>query len=70
MQRKTPRNFCGVKKRLSETKDKLILRIPLVVRLSPIAVEPQTIVIVFKLEDVRITVGISCVQRVICVTVL
>ena len=54
----------GVKKALSETENKLVLRIPLVVRLRPIVIEPQSIVIVFQVEHVRIATGISlCVTR-------
>jgi len=44
---------------LSETEDELVLRIPLVRRLRPVVVQPQPIVIVFKVEDVQVPVGIG-----------
>ena len=49
------------KKRISETEDELIVRIPLIAGLGPIAVQPQTIVVAFQLEDVRVAIGVGAV---------
>ena len=51
----------GEKIILSETKDELVVWIPLVVRIRPIVIQPQTILIPFQLEDVRIAIGVSSV---------
>ncbi len=53
------------KKRLSETEDKLILGIPLLLRLRPIVVQPQPVVITIQVEDIRVTVLVRSVYRAI-----
>lgn len=71
--RKTPPEYAifgGEKKVLSKTKDEFILGIPLVRRISPIIIQPQTILIAFEFEDIRIAIAISNVRRAICFTVL
>lgn len=52
------------KKRLSEAKDNLVVRIPLVVRFRPVVVQPQTILIVFNVEHVRVAVRVSLMHDV------
>ena len=49
------------KKIVSETKSQLVVSIPLVVRLSPIVVEVQTVLIVVDVEDVRVAVTICVI---------
>jgi len=50
---------------LSEAEDKLVLGIPLVVRIRPVVVQPETVLIPFQLEDIRIAaaVGDGCMTR-------
>ena len=50
--------YSAEKKILSKNEDKLIIEIPLVLGIRPIVVQPQVIVIAFKLEHVRIAVTI------------
>ena len=50
------------KKTVSETENELVVRIPLIVRFRPIVVQPQTVIIVFQLEDVGIAVGVGLVR--------
>ena len=62
--RKTPPKYAifgGEKIIVSETEDKLILGIPLVVRLRPIVVQPQTINVSFQLEDIGIAIPVGAV---------
>lgn len=46
---------------LSKTENKLIVKIPMIIRVRPIAIQPETIIIAFQLEHVRIAIGISLV---------
>jgi hypothetical protein len=56
------------KKTVAKTETPLIVGIPVFVRFRPIVVEPQTVVIVFQLEDVRIAVGVGSVRTAINAT--
>jgi len=56
-------------KRFSETEDELVRRIPVVRGLCPIVVEPETIVVVFEVEDVRVAVGVGIVHIPIRATI-
>ncbi len=49
----------GRKKALSKTEHKLIVRIPPIVRLRPIVVEPRPILIAFNVEHLRIAVRVE-----------
>lgn len=63
-QRKTATSEVAGKKTVSETKRELVVRIPIVRRLRPIVVQPQTVVVAFELEDVRVAVGVGvCAVR-------
>ena len=55
--------------RLAETEHELVVRIPLVVGFRPIVVQPQTVVVAFQLEDVRVAVRVGVVRHVIRDTV-
>lgn len=57
------------KKTVSETEHKLVVRIPGVVGLRPIVVQPQTIVVAFEVEDVRVATLVRIVWCAICCTV-
>lgn len=46
---------------LATTENDLILEVPLIVRIRPVVVEPQSVLIVFDVEDTRIAVGIGFV---------
>ena len=50
--------FSRGKENVAKTEDKLVVRIPPVVRLGPVVVEPQTVVIAFEVEDVRVAVPV------------
>ena len=43
----------------AETEQKLVLGIPPIVRIRPIVVQPQTVLIAFQLEHVRIAIGVG-----------
>lgn len=58
LQRKTAPCRRG-KEALAETEEELVLKIPLIARLRPIVIEPQTILIALDLEDVRVPVGVG-----------
>ena len=47
------------KETVAETEHELVVKIPLVVRIRPIVVEPQAILVTFHIKDVRVTVGVS-----------
>lgn len=50
-------------KRISETKDDLVLKVPVVVRVSDVRVQPLLAVIVpLDIEDVRVAIGVGSVQ--------
>jgi len=51
-----------------ETKDKLVIGIPCVVRIRPIIVQPQTVIIAFHIEDVRVTIAIDSMHRAVTAT--
>lgn len=57
--RKTALNNKHGKEVLSDTKDKLIVEIPLVRRIRDVVVQPQAIVVPFQAEDVRIAIPVS-----------
>ena len=40
-----------------------VVRVPVVVGVAPIAVEPPAVRVVFDVEDVRITVGIHLCEK-------
>lgn len=63
-----PRPIGAEKTILSGTKHKIVLGIPLVPRISPIVVQPQTIVVAFQVEDVRIAIGVCFVRYAILAT--
>ena len=44
---------------LSETEHDLVVRIPLVVRLGPVVVEPHAVIVVVEVEHVRIAVRVG-----------
>ena len=46
---------------LSQTKDKLIVRIPLIRRIRPVVVEPNPISIVFQVEHVLVAIRVGIV---------
>ncbi len=52
---------CG-KEGVATTEEERVIGIPPVVRLRPIVVQPETVVIAFAVEDVRVPVGIGSVQ--------
>jgi hypothetical protein len=56
------------KERVSEAERKLVVRIPPVVRLGPILVQPQTVIVAFQVEDVRVAIPVSDVWRAIRTT--
>lgn len=53
------------KKTVSETEHERVVRIPLIIRFRPIVVQPQAIVVVFQLEDVRVALGVGFVRYAI-----
>jgi len=53
---------------LSKAEDKLVLRIPPVVRIGPIIVQPQTVFVAFQVKDVRIAARVSYVRHAIIIT--
>lgn len=64
LKRKTAILEITEKKRVSETEHELVVRIPLVVGFRPIVVQPQTVVVAFQLEDVRVAIGVGvCAMR-------
>ena len=54
---------CMRKETRSEGENKLIVSIPMIARIRPIVVEPQTIVIAFNIEDMLIAIGTSSVSH-------
>ena len=46
-------------KRFAKTENKTVVGIPEIVRIAIVAIEPQTIVIVFNVEDVEVAIRIS-----------
>jgi len=61
-EKKNRNQWVAEKKIVSETEYELVVRIPLIVRFGPIVVQPQTVIIVFNAEDIRIavTIGFLC----------
>jgi hypothetical protein len=59
---------CGEKKRVSGTEHEVVVRIPPVVRLRVVRVEPRAIVIPIEVEHVRVTVAVSYVCSAVCST--
>ncbi len=49
-------------KRVANEEDPLVLGIPLVVGVTVVGIQPPTIVIVFDVEDVQVTVGTKYVE--------
>lgn len=56
--RKTAR-YSAEKRLLSESEHKRVVRIPLIVWLRPIVVEPHVVFVVVEVEHVRIAVGVG-----------
>lgn len=50
---------------MAEAERKLVLRIPPVVRLGPILVQPQTVLVVIQVEDVRVAVPVGLPRTVL-----
>ncbi len=46
-------------KRIAKTENKTVVGIPEIVRIAIVTIEPQTIVIVFNVEDVEVAIRIS-----------
>jgi len=46
-------------KRVAKTENEAIVSIPEIVSIAIVAIEPQIIVVVFHLEDVRVAIRIS-----------
>ena len=64
-------HFLKMRKRPSfEGEHQRIVRIPLIRRLSPIRIQPRTVVIAFHIEQVRIAVTVSNIKRTIYATAL
>lgn len=64
LKRKTATCKVTEKKIVSETEYELIVRIPLIVGFRPIIVEPQTVVMMFEVKDVRVAVLVGvCATR-------
>jgi hypothetical protein len=64
LKRKTATCKVTEKKTVSETEHELVVRIPLIVRLRPIVVEPQTVFVPFEVKDVRVAVLVGvCATR-------
>ena len=61
LKRKTTISKLWKKKTVSETERKLVGRIPLIVGLRPIVVEPQTVVVAFEVEDVRVAIAVRII---------
>ncbi|MEK7587232.1 MAG: hypothetical protein AAB457_00210 [Patescibacteria group bacterium] len=55
---------------LSKTENKRIVEIPIIARIRPIAIEPQTAFVAFQFEDVRVAVPVSFVWRAIRIPLL
>ena len=53
-----PHSIRRGKEALAGTEHKLIVRIPLVVKIRPIVVQPQTAAVPFEVEDVRVAIPI------------
>ncbi|MGB7957626.1 MAG: hypothetical protein WCF77_02175 [Minisyncoccia bacterium] len=53
---------------LAETEDELIVGIPLVRGIRPVVVQPQTVLVPFQVEDVRVAVAIGSVRHAIRAT--
>lgn len=50
---------------MAETERKLVLRIPPVVGLGPILVQPKTVLVAIQVEDVRVAVPVSLPRTVL-----
>jgi hypothetical protein len=46
-------------KRIAKTENKTVVGIPEIVRIAVVTIEPQTIIIVFNVEDVEVAIRIS-----------
>jgi hypothetical protein len=46
-------------RKIAETKHKLVIKIPVIVRVNIIAVEPPVITVAIELENVRIAIGVG-----------
>ena len=57
------------KRTVSETEHKPIVRIPLIVRFRPIAIQPQLVIVTIQLEDMRVTISVRSVLHTIKITV-
>ncbi len=44
---------------LSKAENKLIVRIPPIVRISPIVIQPQTVFVALQVENVRVAIAVS-----------
>jgi hypothetical protein len=53
------------KETLATTENDLIVKIPLVVRVRPVVVQPRAVLVALAAEDVRVAVGIGSVPRAI-----
>jgi len=65
-----PRHIRRGKDILSRRENKPVLRIPPVVRISPVIVQPRTISIAFQPENIRVAVRVGFVKRAIYATAL
>ena len=54
-----PRLIGAEKTILSETKDELVVRIPPVLGISPIVIQPQAIIIPIQVEHVQVAISVS-----------
>ena len=55
-------------KRISQDKDKFVLRIPSVLGIRPIVVQPQAIIVPVQVENVRVAITVSYVRNAIHAT--
>ena len=46
-------------KRFAKTENKTVVGIPEIVRIAVVTIEPQTIIIVFNVEDVEVAIRVS-----------
>lgn len=64
-ERKTAINENAGKESVAETEHERIARIPPVVGVRPIVVQPETVVIGLQVEEVRVSVGVSFVRHIV-----
>ena len=54
--------------RFAPAEDDLVLRIPMILRVRPVVVQPRAVLIAVHVEDVRVAIRVGIVRRAVRAT--